>query len=144
MPVTTALSSFGTLLQAGDGAGTEVFTTITEVHDIDGPGFELGTVEVTHHLSPDAFREHMATLKDMTDVTFEVSFVPTDPTHDFTTGLLGDLDDRTRRNFRMVFTDVSTTWQWAGFITSFSISAQLENVYLGNVTIKCTGGVTEV
>ncbi|KKK53886.1 hypothetical protein LCGC14_3090310, partial [marine sediment metagenome] len=35
--MSNAISSFGTLLKVGDGAGTEVFTTIAEVMDIDGP-----------------------------------------------------------------------------------------------------------
>ena len=55
-----------------------------------------------------------------------------------------DWKNRTKRNFRMVFTDATTTWEFAGFVTSFSISAQLENVYLANVTIKLTGAITEV
>ena len=144
MAESVSISSFGTILQKGDGGSPEVFTNIAEIRDIDGPGCELGTVEVTHHLSPDATREFMATLKDLQDLSFEMAFIPTEATHDLTTGLMADWKNRTKRNFRMVFTDATTTWEFAGFVTSFSISAQLENVYLANVTIKLTGAITEV
>jgi len=144
MATSEALSSFGTILQIGDGATPEVFTGIAEVRDIDGPGLTLGTVEVTHHLSPNAYKEYQATLKDLEDISFELGFIPTEATHDLTTGLMAKLDDRTRTNFRMVFTDSTTTWGLTGFVTSFKITAQLENVYLANCSIKLTGGITVI
>ena len=144
MAESNALASFGTIFQMGDGGSPEVFTGIAELRDIDGPGMTLGTVEVTHHLSPNAFKEKMATLKDMDDVTFELGFVPTDPTHDLTTGLASKLNNRTKVNFRVVFTDATTTWGVTGFVTGFKITAQIENVYIANCTITLTGGITEV
>jgi hypothetical protein len=145
MAETEALSSFGTVLQIGDGADPEVFTGIAEVRDIDGPGLELSTIEVTHHLSPDATREHMATLKDLTEISFEIAFIPTGATHDLTTGLMSVWYNRTKNNWRIVFTDSgSTTWQMSGFVTSFGLGAPVEGILTASCTIKLTGGITEV
>lgn len=144
MAESVSLSAFGTIFQMGDGATPEVFTNVAEVRDIDGPGLMLGTVEVTHHLSPNAFKEYQATLKDLEDVSFELGFVPTNATHDLTTGLMSKWNDRTKTNFRIVFTDGTTTWALTGFVTSFKITAQLENVYIANCSIKLTTGITVV
>lgn len=145
MAESISISSFGTQLQIGDGGTPENFTTIVEVRDISGPGVQLDTVEVTHHLSPDATREHRPTLKDLTEVTFDIAFVPTEATHGLSTGLLNDWENRTKRNFRLVFTDTGvTTWAFSGYVTGFEITSALEDVYMASVTIKCTGALTEV
>ena len=142
MAVSEAIAGFGTRLLKGDGGSPEAFTDIAEVHDIDGPGLNLGTTEVTHHLSPDAFKEYLATLKDMDDLSFEIAYVPSNATHDTSTGLIADLNNRTRRNFQVIFTD-STVWDFAGFVTGFKVSGALENALLANVTIRPTGGIAE-
>lgn len=143
MPASNAISAFGTRFLAGDGGGVEVFTDIAEIRDIDGPGVMTDTTETTQHLSPDATKEYLPTLKDLDDISFELGFVPTDPTHDLTTGMLKDWFDRTRRNYRIIFPD-GTTWGLTGFVTGFKIQAQLANSLIANATIKLTGGITEI
>lgn len=143
MAESNAISSFGTRLLMGNGATPEVFVDIAELRDIKGPGVELGTVEVTHHLSTDATREHRPTLKDLTEVSFDIAFVPNGPTHDLSTGLMSLWKNRTKSNYRLTFTS-GRIWQMAAYVTKMDFSHELENVHMASVTLKPTGAITEI
>lgn len=108
--MTNALAAYGTLMQIGDGATPEVYATIAEVLDIS-TNVRLNTEDATNHSSPNAWGEKIATIKEMDDITFQVNYIPDDTTHGYSAGLMNDLDDRTLRNFKIVFTDSATT-EW--------------------------------
>lgn len=148
MAETQALAAFGTRLMVGDGSAgiitDEVYADIAEIHDISGPGITLDTIEATHHLSPDATREHMASLKDLTELSFEIAWLPQDPQHSLETGFLSDWKNRVRRSYKVQFVDSSSTrWYVKGFVTGFEVSAPLEGLLTASVTLKLTGTITE-
>ena len=138
---TVAVSSHGTLLKAGDGAGSEVFTTIAEVMDISGPGIALGTEEVTSHDSA-GWREFVATLKEIGEVTFDLNF-NAGATQGFTAGIYLDLINRTRRNFQLVIPTTSAkTGSFSAFVTSFEMDLPVEGVIRASLTLQGTGALT--
>ena len=138
-----AESSFGSLLQVGDGAGPEVFTTIGEVRDISGPEYGADTVETTNHSSPGGWEEHIATILRSGEVTFEVNYDPTMATHNVATGIKGDLVDRALRNFKLVRADAGTTTDtFAAFVTGFKESHPVNGKITANITLKLTGEPT--
>lgn len=138
-------SSFGTLLQMGDGGGPEVFSTVGQVLDIDGPEFSTDTEETTNQSSPGGREEYIATLKRSGEVTFDINLDPDDATHNQSTGLMAAYEARTRKNFRMLLpTSPARRWDFAGFITGFGMSAPVAGVLRASVTIKITGAVTLV
>lgn len=69
MAATKAQIGYGTLLQKGDGASPENFSTIAEVHDVDGFGFSLEQLEATHMESPNGYKEFVAGLKEGDEIT---------------------------------------------------------------------------
>ncbi len=142
--VTQAKASFGTLLKIGDGGGgSEVFTTIAEVKDIVPIPLTLDTEEVTHHSSPGGYEEFVATIKRTGEVTFDINWILQNATQSFTAGLLKDFDDKTLRNFQIVFTDVgSTVWAFSGFVTGFEPDASVSGVSEASITLKITGQPT--
>lgn len=141
--MTEAISSFGTLLKMGDGGATEAFTTIAEVKDISGPALALGTEEVTSHSSPGGWREHVPTLLEAGEVSFDVNFVPANATHDPATGLIADMVARTKRNFQLVFPDTaSTTWEFRAYVTGFEPSEPVEGALTASVSLMITGAPT--
>jgi len=149
MAETQAYASFGTKIAVGDGTNASIilegYIDVAEIHDISGPGIELSTIEATHHLSPDATREHMASLKDLTELSFEIAFLPQDAQHSLDSGFLADWKARTRRSYRISFTDLDATiWYVKGFVTGFEIGAPVEGLLTASVTIKLTGTITEV
>lgn len=136
MPASQATSGMGTILRRN---GIE----IAEVKDIDGPGFESDNPEVTHLRSPDYWREFIGGLKDGSELTFKVNFLPSNATHNAATGLLsgfagsGTIPTDT---WQMVFPDpAATTWTLYGPIKSFKTGAQTDKGLEAEVTVKLTG-----
>lgn len=141
---TGAISAFGTLLKIGDGGSpSETFTTIAEVTDLSGPALELKTIEATSHSSTDGWEEFIGGLLSGGEVTFDVNFIPTNPTHSYSAGLLRDMVNRTVRNFKLVFPNLSaTTWTFAALVTGFEPKEPTDDKLSASVTLQITGKPT--
>lgn len=143
--MTSAISSFGTLLKKGDGGSPESFTTIAELLDIEGPDLAMDTEKVTSHSSTDGWAEYIATILDGGEVKFEVNYVPTSATHNASTGLIKDMTARTKRNFTLVFPDSgNTTWAFTGLVTSVKPKAVVNGALRGEFKLRITGKPTLV
>lgn len=142
--MSNAISSFGTLLKIGDGGSpAENFTTIAEVTDIGGPEFTLATEDVTNHSSIEGWREYIGTILDPGEIQFSINFIPTEATHNPSTGLIKDMVDKTLRNFELVFPDSgSTTWSFSALITSFKSSEPVQGKLAADVTLRVSGKPT--
>ena len=141
--MTNAIDAFGTLLQRGDGATPESFTTIGEVGDIEGPELETDTEDVTNHSSTGGYEEVIGTILRTGEVTFPVNYIPTNATHNATTGLLLDWKNKTLRNFQLVFPDgSSTTWSFSAIVTAFAPQAPVAGKLGADVTLKLSGQPT--
>lgn len=137
------ISAFGTLLKIGDGGDPENFTTIANVYDIRGPELELRTAEVTSHSSTGGWAEYVGTILDGGQVTFDIGYDPADSTHDATTGLINDMENRTSRNFKVVFPDTGNTeWSFTALVTGFAPDAPVDGELRASVTLKITGQPT--
>jgi hypothetical protein len=141
--MSSAISSFGTLLKIGDGATSESFTTIAEVTDLGGPNLSLDTEEVTNHSSTDGWDEFIGTILRAGEVPFEVSFIPTNATHSYSAGLIKDMVNRTKRNFQLIFPNISsTTWSFAALVTKFDPKEPVKGRLSASITLKITGKPT--
>jgi predicted secreted protein len=140
---TQATSGFGTLLQRGDAGAPEVFATIAEVKNITALNLTIETLDATSHSSTGGYREWLPSFKDAGEVTAEMNFVPGDPNQNPDTGLISDFDNRTLRNFRLVFPDIAaTTVQVAAYVTGFQINAPIDGILSANLTLRITGAPT--
>ncbi len=139
-----AISAHGTLLKSGDGVTpTETFTTIAEVTNISGPALSTDAIDTTSHDSPNNHREFIGGLKDGGEVTFDINYIPTNPTHDASTGLLADYVARTLRNFQLVFSDSgNTTWSFTAIVTGFEPGEPVDAQLTASVTLRITGAPT--
>jgi hypothetical protein len=136
-----AVSALGTLLKIGDGGGPETFTTIAEVRDISGPGFSLGTEEVSSHDSA-LWRTFIPTFKEGGEVTFDVNFTA-HATQGFTGGLYNDFANRTLRNFQLVLTtSPAKTASFAAYVAGFELGMPVEGVLSASVTLQLSGATT--
>ena len=141
--MSNAISAFGTLLKMGDGADPEIFTAIAEVANISGPSLSMDTIDVTNHSSTDGWREFIGGLLDGGEISLDINYQPTEGTHDFTTGLLKNMSNKTVRNFQLVFPDgSSTTWSFSALITAFEPSEPIDNKLSAAVTLKLAGKPT--
>jgi len=135
-----ALKSQGMTIGIGDGASPEVFTTISEISSISGPGGQAAVIDTTD-LSSLAKEKRMG-LPDEGQITLDMNWIPKNVQH----ALL-----RTKRtaqvavNFRITFTDSpATTWTFAAFVLGHPVSNSVDEVTKGNVTLEVSGAVTEV
>ena len=140
----TSYSGFGTLLKIGDGATpTETFTTIAQVLNIGGPALSQDAIDVTHHSSTGGWREFVGGLLDGGEVTFDINYDPDAATHNATTGLINDMENRTKRNFQLVFPDTGpTTWSFTALVAGFEPSAPIDDKLAASVTLKVSGQPT--
>jgi predicted secreted protein len=141
--MTLGSSAFGTFLKIGDGATSETFTTIAEVVTITGPSLAMDPLEMTNHDSAGQWEEFIGGTLRSGEVSFDINYIPTAGTHDATTGLLNDLENRTFRNFQLVFSDTGgTTWSFSAFVTGFEPSAPFDDKLAASVTLKLSGQPT--
>jgi hypothetical protein len=132
------ISAFGSLLKIGDGAGSESFTTIAEVTNIDWSGLKAGTTDITNHSSAGAFKEVTPTTIDPGTVKLSVNFLPSAITQGYTSGLVRDLVNRNKRNFQLVF-PTPLTWPFTGYVVSLDIKMPVEGGFKADFSIELTG-----
>jgi len=135
----SALSSQGMTIAVGDGGGPEVFTVITEVKSIDGPGGQANEIDVTDLSSTS--KEFKLGLQDEGDITLDISYLPTNTIH---AQLRSDRSAGTQRNYQITFTDTApTTWTFAALVKGFSINNAVDATTGASVTLRVTGSITQ-
>lgn len=132
---TNAMAAQGTVLKRGNGAGTEVFTTVAEITDFTGPGISLATIDASHLGSN--YVEKLAGLIDSGEFSFNANFIGGDLQHQ---GLVNDQDDRVLRNFQLELPD-GTDFAFAAYVTNFAISGAAGQKVSGAITLTISGAV---
>jgi hypothetical protein len=146
--MTGAISDYACVLQMGDGATPENFTSIAEVINVPPPGIDNPTTEGTSHGSG-GYREFISTkLKEVPEFTFDIQFIPTAATHNVTTGLLSKVISGAVTNFKFIFPNVgATTWPFAAIVSKFapaSSDARSPKSLQATITLRQTGTFTPV
>lgn len=137
-----AIAAYGTLLKLGTTNTTAAsFTTIAEVGDIDGPSDSVDTIEVTNHSSAGARKEFIAGLIDSGEVSFPINWIPSDATHDETTGLEKVKNDREMRKYQIIFPD-ATQMEFSALCTKFARKAPVAGKLSADITLKVSGAPT--
>lgn len=140
--MSNALPGPGYLLQVADATGgAGHYTTITEVKEIKALPLSVDTVDVTNQSSPGGYEEIVPTIRRSGETSFDVNFVPADPTHDSITGLQYLLNSKTKRGYQMLLPSpyVGNVPQWTGYVVGFDITAPVAGVLSAAVKIKVTG-----
>jgi len=135
----SALTSQGMTIGIGDGAGVEVFATITEVNSIDGPGGQANEIDVTDLNSTS--KEFILGLQDEGDVSLDINYIPADVQHAL---LRARKADGVVGNFQLSFTDTPvTTWTFAALVKGFAINNGVDAVTKATVILRISGSITE-
>lgn len=135
---TEARIGYGTLFKTGNGASPEAFTTLAEVTNITPPNMSRDSVDATHELSPNAWREFIAGLKDGGEVSLELNFVPGGAS---AAALMDELNlepEDAPKNRQIVFKDGSIM-TFRAFLTAFEPEAPIDDKMAASVTFKVTG-----
>lgn len=75
MTASNANIGYGAELRFSTDGGT-TYVAVAELTSFTPPGVEAGTAEVTHLKSPSRFREHVKTIYDGSEVSFEANWLP--------------------------------------------------------------------
>lgn len=131
----------GTLLKVGDSASPEAFTTIAQIFSLSGPSIAQEELDVTDHSSTGGWKEFIAGLKDLGEVSGELHFDGAQTTQDETTGLVARVSDGTVKNYRITFPD-GTNVTFAALVKSFEFAANVGDKLTAAFTLKATGAPT--
>lgn len=146
MPATTGKIGLGTLIKMGDGQDPEVFTSIANVADINGPNESMETVDSTHLNSTGGYREFLAHLKDGGEVALTCHYDPNHATHDGSTGLRKKYIDRILTNFQIdtsaVITSGNNLISFAAYVINLGPQFSVDNLIGFDVTLKVSGAVS--
>lgn len=133
--------SKGTLLQVGDGEDPEVFTTIPNVGDIDGPGGETSDIDVTDHSSSGDSDEFLPGTDDPGSLSAPVHHDPADTTH---LQLEADAADKTVRNYQIVMVNADNyTQRFPAFVAQFRGSSPVKGARMKQLRLRITGPIVE-
>jgi hypothetical protein len=129
----------GLTVKRGDGATSEVFTTIPELASISNFGKTNSLVDVTNFDS--TAREYIAGLSDGTEIDMEYNFLPGDATQQ---ALITDVDNQTTRNLQIVITDGTTTktYDFAVVCMSWALAPSFDDKNMLTFGLKITGAIT--
>jgi hypothetical protein len=133
-----AIGVQGTLVQRGDGATPEVFTTIPEIISFGGLGGQSDETEVTDINS--TAKEFRLGLPDSGEFTFTINFIPTNVVH---RALLANHKARTLHNYKITWSDGSIT-TFSARVKGFERSAEADGVVTADVTFRISGEVIDL
>ncbi len=139
-----AIHAFGTQLLMGDGEDPEVFSAVAELKGVPIPQMESPRIDVSTHDNSAFVREYVNNMSDMPAVTFEINYLPNDPTHDHRTGLLAMQISGEQRNFKVRYNDAVGTGvnrvvlTFPATVASFRPTAPVDNVYTASVQLQPT------
>lgn len=132
-----ALDAFSTTFKVGDGATTEAFTAVAEVHNISGPSISRDSIETTHHGSTAGFREYLPGLRDGGEVTIDLNWDHGSGANH--SALYNDIDTGTANgNYQVEFPD-ATVFEFSGHVTAFDVTAPIDDRLTASVTFKVSG-----
>lgn len=118
MAASEAEIGFGVIVKKGNADGPpETFTDFgLELTAVDGIGVSRDAVDVTHHQSPNNYRERIPGLNDSKPVNMTLNLVPAD---------IQDIVDEVegaKANWQIAFPDSSTVTM-SGFFTDFTVGS---------------------
>ncbi len=138
-------NTHGIQLKMGDGAATEVFTTVAQVTDITPPQGRRGFTPVAEHDMTNTIRKVFDALRDEGQVTLSLNFDPAHATHDAVTGVNAAFRAGTTKNWQMVFPDTGALQaSFAAVITDFRFNPYPANSGVGSatLTLEIDGAIT--
>lgn len=115
--------------------GTGVWTRITEILSIQGPGSSREVIDVTNLDSEDGYREFIGSFRDGGDVQLRMNY--TRAGYDT---MKDDFDDDDRQYYQIVLPD-GTSIEFAGLVQEVPLTINVGEQIAMDVVIKVSGRV---
>ena len=135
-----ALLGLGIVYEIDDGTNptTPSFDAIGEVFDVNPPNQQTDEVEVTHYGSTGGYREFIPGLKDGGEVSFQINWIPADPTDI----ILRDLHSNGETRIHRITFPNDAKIEFPGWVKGFERGTPLDDRMTGTVTVRVTGPST--
>ena len=136
-------AAYGTVIQVQNAAGSTSYTSIGEVRDIAGGGFQVDTADVTHHKS--AMEEIVPTVIRTQELTFTVNYNPRSTTHggDGAFALRALLLSRAKRTYKLITPAATSTaadvLHFNAFVTGMNLNYPVTDGETAEFTVKPVG-----
>jgi len=129
----------GTLIyMANDGAGAGKLL-IGEITSVSGPTMSSDLLDATTQESSGGFREKIIGLTDPGEISFDILFNQTLPSHDATNGLLGVFKNKLIKYFQLELPDSMGVWQLQASVNGFELDASVDGILTASVTLAVSG-----
>lgn len=134
-----AMTSEGVGIFRESDASPGEYEEVSEVVSWSGPGGSAPEYDVTHLKS--SGREIRIGLPDNGNVTLECNYIPTDKIQK---AMRADREARTKKSYRLVYTDASpaSTDTFDAYVMGFSTAGGVNNKVSCTITLRVTGAVT--
>lgn len=133
--MTTPLSSHGTILSVQETPGG-AFTNIAELGDITPMPLDRNEFDATDQARNIDYYV-MGVLRRGT-LDAPISWIPTDGTHDWLTGVLKLMKDNTLTGWKLTFPD-NTLWIASGQMKKFHAKAPVDGRLTADISVRCSG-----
>lgn len=128
-----AARSLGTILKIGADA-------IGELTSIGSPSITQEEIDVTTLDSTGGYREFLPGFKDPGEFTINGKYVTSDTGQ---AAMYAALSSQDLQDFEIIYpAKLGSSWSFKGFVSSFSITAELEDVVTFEATIRVSGEPT--
>jgi hypothetical protein len=136
--MSNAFAGRGTELKRGDGAPTELFTTIAEMKKFPISGSKADLADVTN-MDSGNYREYLPTLLTAGDLAFEGNYVPSDVTQGT---LQSDFDGQVLHNWEIVLPGSRGKWTFKAYMTGLDFDFQVDKEASISGKLTITGSKT--
>jgi len=120
----------------GTATRNDTYATIAELTNLSDAGIQATLVEASAH-DGNNWVSRIPTLLSGNTVRLDINMVPTNPTHNPTTGLEYLLLTKTRRSYLVVFPDVlKSAWWFRGFVTGYRVAGPVAGILTAAVMIE--------
>lgn len=135
-----AVSTIGTDLKLGTTGQTPTFASIDGITSINGFGTTRSEIDTTTLKS--GSKSFMLGLKDNGTLQIESLYNPDVEQHGEIRGL-NDTGEKRRYQLVLSDTDPATTFEFDGYVSSWALRAEVDNVYRCTYSIRITGDIEE-
>mgnify|MGYP001193032900 FL=1 len=144
MTTSNAIWAYGSLMQIGDGAVSEAFTTVAEITELTPPAMSRDDIDVSNNSSDNGYREFIPGWRDGGEVACKANWLPTNSTQSYTgtSGLHAQFNDNVKHNYKIILPSTLITISFSGFLTAFEPDLPLEEQAQLSFTIKISGKPT--
>lgn len=134
------IPGYGTIVQRGDGANPENFTTIAKVESFNwhfkANALDTSTLE-------DQWMDYIAGMKDGGQIPLTLMFMPDDAEQGASAGLLADFQNSTRRDFKITFPDIGSHYfAFTAIVVDHQGNVKHDAVTTATVTLQVCGQPT--